>query len=151
MFGCAPSPGALAAAVRKTAGLLAPALKAITEYLAGADVAHFDETGFRTAGKLAWAHSASWGKYVLVTVHAKRGRDGMTAAGVLPFFTGIAVHDAWKPYDTFGNIAGHALCGAQYAEPGIMRNGAARGGRVACRGGARAGAWCGKFRIIAAS
>jgi transposase len=112
MFGCAPSPGALAAAARKTAGLLAPALKAITEHLAGADVAHFDETGFRTAGKLAWVHSASWGKYVLVTVHAKRGKDGMKAAGVLPFFTGIAVHDAWKPYDTFENVAGHALCGA---------------------------------------
>jgi hypothetical protein len=112
MFGCAPSPGALAAAARKTAGLLAPALKAITEYLASAEIVHFDETGFRTAGKLAWVHSASWGKFVLVTVHAKRGKDGMTAAGILPFFTGIAVHDAWKPYDTFGNVAGHALCGA---------------------------------------
>ena len=57
-------------------------------------------------------HSASWGKLVLVTVHAKRGKDGMKAAGVLPFFTGIAVRDAWKPYDTFENVAGHALCGA---------------------------------------
>jgi transposase len=112
LFGCAPSPGALAAAARKTAGLLAPALKAITQYLAGAEVVHFDETGFRTAGKLAWVHSASWGKFVLVTVHAKRGKDGMKAAGVLPFFAGIAVHDAWKPYDTFENVAGHALCGA---------------------------------------
>jgi transposase len=112
MFGRAPSPGALAAAARKAAGLLAPALKAITEYLVSAEVVHFDETGFRTAGKLAWVHSASWGKFVLVTVHAKRGKDGMTAAGILPFFRGIAVHDAWKPYDTFGNVAGHALCGA---------------------------------------
>ena len=100
MFGCAPSPGALAAAARKTAGLLAPALNAITRYLISAEVVHFDETGFRTAGKLAWVHSASWGKFVLVTVHAKRGKDGMKAAGVLPFFAGIAVHDAWKPYDT---------------------------------------------------
>jgi transposase len=60
-------------------------------------VVHFDETGIRTAGKLAWVHSASWDKCVLVTVHAKRGKDRMKAAGVLPFFTGIAVHDAWKP------------------------------------------------------
>jgi transposase len=112
LFGCAPSPGALAAAARKTAGLIAPALKAITAHLIGSDVVHFDETGFRTAGRLAWVHSASWGKFVLVTVHAKRGKDGMTAAGVLPFFTGIAVHDAWKPYDTFDSVAGHALCGA---------------------------------------
>jgi transposase len=112
LFGCAPSPGALAAAARKTAGLIDPALKAITKYLVSAEVVHFDETGFRTAGKLAWVHSASQGKFVLVTVHAKRGKDGMTAAGVLPFFTGIAVHDAWKPYDSFENVAGHALCGA---------------------------------------
>ena len=112
MFGCAPSPGALAAAARKTAGLLAPALKAITERLISAGVVHFDETGFRTAGKLAWVHSASAGKFALFTVHAKRGRDGMKAAGVLPHFAGIAVHDAWAPYDTFGNVAGHALCGA---------------------------------------
>ena len=112
LFGCAPSPGALASAAKKTAGVIAPALAAITRYPASAEAAHFDETGFRTAGRLAWVHSASWGKFVLVTVHAKRGKDGMTAAGVLPFFTGIAVHDAWKPYDTFENVAGHALCGA---------------------------------------
>jgi transposase len=112
MFGCAPSPGALAAAARKTAGLLAPALAAIARHLIAAEVAHFDETGFRTAGKLAWVHSASEGKFALFTVHAKRGKDGMKAAGVLPFFTGIAVHDAWAPYDTFENVAGHALCGA---------------------------------------
>ncbi len=112
MFGCAPSPGALAAAAKKTSGFLAPALAAITRHLIAAQVVHFDETGFRTAGKLAWVHSASAGKFALFTVHAKRGRDGMNAAGVLPSFAGIAVHDAWAPYDTFGNVAGHALCGA---------------------------------------
>src|SRR5689334_6430063 len=112
LFGCAPSPGALASAAKKTAGLIAPALAAITRYLASAEAAHFDETGFGTGGRLAWVHSASWGKFVLVTVHAKRGKDGMTAAGVLPLFTGIAVHDAWKPSDSFDNVAGHALCGA---------------------------------------
>jgi transposase len=112
LFGCAPSPGALAAAVRKTAGLITPALTAITGHLITSDVVHFDETGFRTAGKLAWVHSASSGKFVLVTVHAKRGKDGMKAAGVLPSFRGIAAHDAWKPYDSYGNVAGHALCNA---------------------------------------
>jgi transposase len=112
MSGCAPSPGALAAAARKTAGFLAPALAAITRRLIGCEVVHFDETGFRAAGKLAWVHSASAGKFALFTVHAKRGKDGMKAAGVLPSFAGIAVHDAWAPYDTFSNVAGHALCGA---------------------------------------
>jgi hypothetical protein len=74
------------------------------------DVAHFDETGFRVAGKLAWVHSASAGKFVLVTVHPKRGREGMDAAGVLPAFTGIACHDAWKPYDTATTASPGTLC-----------------------------------------
>ena len=112
MFGCAPSPGALASMTRKIAGLIAPALDAILGALRAAEVAHFDETGFRAAGKLAWVHSASSGKFVLVTVHSKRGKDGMDAAGVLPSFAGIACHDAWAPYDCYQDAAGHALCNA---------------------------------------
>jgi transposase len=112
MFGCAPSPGALAAMTRKLAGLAAPALDAVVKALLAAEVAHFDETGFRVAGKLAWVHSASSGKHVLVTVHPKRGTAGMDAAGVLPSFAGIACHDAWAPYDTYDGVAGHALCNA---------------------------------------
>jgi transposase len=110
MFGCAPAPGALASAARKTAAFLSPVLTAITRHLIAAEVAHFDETGFRTAGRLAWVHSASAGNFALFTVHAKRGKDGMKAAGVLPSFAGIAVHDAWAPYDSFDGAAGHALC-----------------------------------------
>jgi transposase len=112
LFGCAPAPGALASAARKTAGLLAPFLAAVTARLQGAEVAHFDETGFRVAGRLAWVHSASAGPLALFTVHAKRGTEGMDAAGILPAFAGIAVHDAWAPYDCYNAVAGHALCGA---------------------------------------
>ena len=112
LFGCAPSPGALAAMTRKIARGVAPALDVIREAVAGAAVAHFDETGFRAAGRLAWVHSASSGKFVLVTVHARRGKEGMDAAGVLPAFGGIACHDAWAPYDCYDGAAGHALCNA---------------------------------------
>ena len=35
----------------------------------------------------------------------------MDAAGVLPDFTGIAVHDCWTPYDRYGQVT-HALCNA---------------------------------------
>ncbi len=72
---------------------------------------HFDETGLRVGGKLRWVHSASTGKYSLIFAHDRRGTKGMDAAGVLPGFTGIAVHDAWAPYDTYQTIT-HALCGA---------------------------------------
>jgi hypothetical protein len=61
-------------------------------------------------GKLRWVHSASTEKYSLITVHDKRGTVGMDAAGVLPADGGIAVHDAWAPYDTYRAIAGHQLC-----------------------------------------
>ena len=81
----------------------------ITDRIADAPVAHFDETGLRTAGKLAWMHSASTDTDVLLSVHAKRGVKGMDAAEVLPRFKGVAVHDAWAPYDTYTD-ATHALC-----------------------------------------
>jgi transposase len=112
LFGRAPAPGALASAARRAAGLLAPALSAIATRVRQAEVAHFDETGFRVAGRLAWVHSASAGPFALFTAHPKRGKDGMDAAGVLPAFGGIAVHDAWAPYDCYDAVAGHALCGA---------------------------------------
>lgn len=97
---------------KKIAGFPAPAVDAILQALIASEVAHFDETGFGVAGKLAWVHSASSGKFVLVTVHARRGTEGMDAAGVLPSFAGIACHDAWQPYDGYGGVAGHALCNA---------------------------------------
>jgi transposase len=112
MFGCAPSPAVLAAMARKIAAFISPAIDAIIKALVASEVAHFDETGFRVAGKLAWVHAASAGRYALVTVHAKRGTGGMDAAGVLPAFAGIACHDAWAPYDSYDGVAGHALCNA---------------------------------------
>ncbi len=97
LFGVPVSPGAVAGMVRRIAGTLGAPLEAIRKALVTADVAHFDETGFRVAGKLAWVHSASSGRFALITVHARRGRQAMDAGGVLPFFAGIAVHDCWSP------------------------------------------------------
>ncbi len=110
LFGVTVSPGAVTAMVTRVAAALGPALEVIRQAVTAAPVAHFDETGFRVAGKLAWVHSASAGKFALITVHPRRGREGMDAAGVLPGFGGIAVHDAWAPYDTYSGVAGHGLC-----------------------------------------
>lgn len=79
--------------------------------IADAPLAHFDETGLRVVGCLHWVHSASTGKWSLITVHRRRGVEAMNAAGVLPGFRGVAVHDAWAPYDTYTD-ADHALCNA---------------------------------------
>jgi len=111
LFGIPVSEGTVAAATRRAAGDLTTFIEQVRRRIAEADLAHFDETGFRAGGRLAWLHSASTSHYSLLHVHAKRGTAAMNAAGVLPGFTGVAVHDAWAPYDTY-TAATHALCNA---------------------------------------
>jgi transposase len=88
LFGVPVSPGAVSWMVTRITAVLDPALEAIRSAVTGAEVAHFDETGFRVAGKLAWVHCASAGNYALITVHPKRGTQGIDAAGVFPEFSG---------------------------------------------------------------
>ena len=112
LLGVPLSAGTVAAMTARTAGGLDAFMTLVAERVAAAEVAHFDETGLRVDGRLRWVHSASTGRYSLITVHDKRGRAGMDAAGVMPVFTGVAVHDAWAPYDTYDQVGGHQLCGA---------------------------------------
>jgi len=111
LFDTPVSDGTVSAATARAAGDLASFWAAVTGRIAAADVAHFDETGLRAAGTLHWLHSASTSLFTLTTCHRRRGREAMNAAGILPDFTGIAVHDAWAPYDTYPQIT-HALCNA---------------------------------------
>lgn len=113
LFGVPLSGGTVAAFTRRHAADVRASgvLEAIKSGLRDARVAHFDETGFRVAARLHWVHSACTGKWSLLTVHPKRGREAMDAAGILPQYRGIAVHDAWAPYDTYTGTD-HALCGA---------------------------------------
>jgi transposase len=111
LFGTPISPGTVAAMTARAATGLEAFTGRVCDRLADAEVVHFDETGMRVAGRLQWVHSASTGRYVLITVHPKRGVEAMDAAGVLPRFTGVAVHDGWAPYDTYGQ-ATHARCNA---------------------------------------
>jgi len=84
LFGVPVSPGAVAGMVTRIAGALGAPLEAIRAAVAAAEVAHFDETGFRVAGKLAWVHSASAGNHALVTVHESAVPRGWTAPGCSP-------------------------------------------------------------------
>lgn len=77
--------------------------------IAASDVAGFDETGFRVERTLAWVHCARTGKYTLLMVHPKRGRQAIEAMGVLSLSGGVAVHDAWAAYDGYAG-ADHQLC-----------------------------------------
>jgi transposase len=65
------------------------------------------------AGRLHWLHSASTDRLSLFTVHPRRGRQAMDAAGVLPGFGGVAVHDGWSSYAHYQQ-ATHARCNAHH-------------------------------------
>ena len=86
--------------------------KGLKAYLLASRLLYFDETGMRCEKKLCWVHVASSEKATLYTIHAKRGQEAMTAAGILPQFQGFAVHDHWHPYFSFKAI--HVLCNAHH-------------------------------------
>jgi hypothetical protein len=101
LFDTPVAAGTVACWVKRSAlGIIERVLPVIRDRITASAVAHFDETGMRTGGRLAWLHSASTPTDVLLTVHPKRGTAAMDAAEVLPTFGGTAVHDAWAPYDT---------------------------------------------------
>ncbi len=112
-FGISIATGSLAAMVAECAQNLERADFAarLRELLIASPVIHCDETGGRVVNELRWVHVASTDRLTLLTVHAKRGIEGMDAAGVLPLFKGVTVHDCWGPYAHYRD-AQHALCGA---------------------------------------
>jgi transposase len=111
LFDAPVAPGTVASWVRRCAKTLDTFGRVVAERVRSAPLAFFDETGFRSAGCLHWLHSASTGLFVHVSVHRRRGTGGIDAADILPGFTGVAMHDAWAPYDTYTE-ATHALCSA---------------------------------------
>ena len=109
LFGIPLSSGTVAGITARAAGRLSGFLEHTRDQIAASDVAGFDETGFRVDGKLHWVHCARTGKYTLLMVHPRRGTEATEAMGVLPLFNGVAVHDAWAPYDTY-TAPDHQLC-----------------------------------------
>ena len=102
------SEGTLAEARETCAERLEPVENAIKQALGKAPVLNCDETGQRVAGHTDWLHVASTASLTFFARHAKRGREAMTAIGLLPVFKGTAVQDGLGAYFRYG--CGHALC-----------------------------------------
>lgn len=75
-------------------------------------VVHADETGINIGGKNHWLHCVSSPQWTLYYAHAKRGLEAMNSKTLLALFSGILVHDHWKPYFKLGCL--HALCNAHH-------------------------------------
>jgi len=111
LFGTPMSVGTVAAWTHRAAAALEPFTAVARAALTSAELVHADETGLRVAGRLHWLHVASNTRFTSLFCHRRRGKEAIDAAGVLPGFTGIAVHDAFAPYARYGS-ATHALCNA---------------------------------------
>ena len=78
----------------------------VRDHIAAAKVKHLDETGFCITAKTQWLHIAATPWLTWYRTSPKRGS--------LPEnFTGVIVHDHWKPYYTLDNVT-HALCNAHH-------------------------------------
>ena len=103
------SDGTVVNAMHGLAGRLDGTVEAIRQGLLAGRVMNIDETGMRTGGKLVWAQVFSNDKFSLFLRNITRG--GMSDAGdsLLAIFTGILVHDHFKPYYRLSHVT-HAEC-----------------------------------------
>jgi transposase len=113
LFGQSLSVGTLVSIVRQCAQALAPIEETLKAEAQAAAVLHHDETGVRVAGRLQWVHVSSTPTLTHFGVHPRRGREATDAIGILPRFTGVSVHDGWKPYQTYTQCR-HALCNVHH-------------------------------------
>ena len=114
LTGATPSTGFIHAMLARAAEAVRDVVALIKTLVTAAYVVGFDETTLRAgpAGSRKHVLSASTEK---ATLYWLGGRDlaSFTAFGVLPGFTGIAVHDRYTLYDhadLTGRLAGHQLC-----------------------------------------
>ena len=106
------STGWVTLACRRTEQAVTGANKAVRDALAAAPVVYFDESVTRIAGRNHWLHTAATATLTAYHVDEHgRAATSITAFGILPRFTGVAVHDAYSAYDTYTRCT-HALCNA---------------------------------------
>jgi transposase len=108
LFGCSVAEGTLFNWAKELHSNVEEPERKIKEQVAQAPVIHTDETGLFCEQKLQWLHVVSTPELTYYRVHPKRGKKAMDAIGILPDFTGKAIHDSWKPYFTYD--CEHGLC-----------------------------------------
>ena len=99
LYGQALSDGTILEACQEVAERVERGNAAIQKHLTEKEeTVHFDETGARVEGKLAWLHSASTARLTYYAIHTRRGKPAMDAMGILPNLKGRAIHDGYKRF-----------------------------------------------------
>ena len=114
LLGVPVSAGTVAAVTARAAAALSVpggSVDTVRTQLRAGPLIHFDQTGLRVEGRLHWQHCAGTKGLTLLHVHRHGGREAIDDFAVLPGYSGIAVHDAWAPYDTY-TATRHVLGGA---------------------------------------
>lgn len=99
LFGIHVSTGWVSLATEDAEAAVKEANEQIKARIVAAWRAHFDESATKIAGKQHWFHTAA--TETLTAYHADshgRGLEAIKAFGILPVFTGVAVHDAYSSY-----------------------------------------------------
>lgn len=112
LFGITLSQGTLNNILQKGYERLAKTDDAIKEAIRAAPVINCDETGMYVRGKRWWEHSCSTDQFTYYYCHKRRGYEAMEDGGILPGYTGRAIHDAWPSYFNFDMLNG--LCNAHH-------------------------------------
>lgn len=113
VFGQSLSGGFLSSLSQRAFQNLEQTEDVIQSALLQSEVVHFDESGMRCEKKGFWLHEASTEAWTYYGISPKRGGEAMEEMGILPRFSGIAVHDHWWPYFGFTGCT-HALCNVHH-------------------------------------
>lgn len=110
LYGQSVAEGTIVSACKELAVKVKPANEAIKKHLTYNELVEcFDETGMRIEGTLHWLHVVCTRLLTYYEAHKKRGKEAMDAIGVLPNFTGRAVHDGLNAYFQYPQLQ-HGLC-----------------------------------------
>src|SRR6266496_988259 len=110
LLGCSFSEGTLANWIQEAARTLTPTMHVLKQLLLAQKLDHVDETGGRIKGLLHWFHVNATRWLTLYHWHRQRGHQAMDAIGILPQYTGRAIHDRLSSYDHYACV--HSVCGA---------------------------------------
>jgi len=110
LFNIHLSEGTIVNMTTRCADNLSGFMEIVKQKLITAKIMHNDETGINIRGILHWLHTAGNKDYTYLFPHKRRGRIAFDKIGILPDFTGVSVHDFWKPYEKYN--CSHAYCNA---------------------------------------